>query len=36
VKELFVLDVESGRVRQLTHSGGSRLAAWSRMFDQAP
>ncbi len=29
VKQLWVLDTESGRVRQLTRSGGARLAAWS-------
>jgi TolB protein len=29
VKQLFVLDSESGRARQLTHAGGARLAAWS-------
>jgi len=29
VKEIFVLDAESGRARQLTHDPGARLAAWS-------
>ena len=28
-KQLWVLDTESGRTRQLTHSRGARLAAWS-------
>ena len=28
-RQLWILDVESNRVRQLTHSPGSRLAAWS-------
>ena len=28
-RQLWILDVESNRVRQLTHSSGSRLAAWS-------
>jgi TolB protein len=28
-KELWILDTESGRARQLTHNKGSRLAAWS-------
>jgi TolB protein len=28
-KQLWVLDTESGRARQLTHSRGARLAAWS-------
>ncbi|HVZ77384.1 MAG TPA: hypothetical protein VG818_05350, partial [Gemmatimonadaceae bacterium] len=28
-KQLWVLDVESGRMRQLTHAAGSRIAAWS-------
>jgi Tol biopolymer transport system component len=30
VHELWVLDVESGRVRQLTFGSEARLAAWSR------
>jgi len=28
-KRLWILDTESGRTRQLTHSSGARLAAWS-------
>jgi len=28
-KQLWVLDTETGRARQLTHSRGARLAAWS-------
>jgi TolB protein len=28
-KQLWILDTESGRARQLTHSKGARLAAWS-------
>ncbi|MDP9205391.1 MAG: hypothetical protein M3P12_08040 [Gemmatimonadota bacterium] len=28
-KQLWILDTESGRTRQLTHSNGARLAAWS-------
>lgn len=28
-KQLWVLDTESGRMRQITHSPGARLAAWS-------
>jgi TolB protein len=28
-KELWILDTESGRARQLTHTAGARLAAWS-------
>ncbi|MFL5565379.1 MAG: hypothetical protein ACJ77J_09810, partial [Gemmatimonadaceae bacterium] len=28
-KQLWVLDTETGRARQLTHSKGARLAAWS-------
>jgi TolB protein len=28
-KQLWILDTESGRTRQLTHSKGARLAAWS-------
>jgi len=30
VKNLWVLDTESGRMRQLTNIGAARLAAWSR------
>jgi len=29
VRELWVLDVESGRLRQLTRNGGAQLPAWS-------
>lgn len=29
VRQLWVMDLETGRVRQLTKSAGSRLAAWS-------
>jgi Tol biopolymer transport system component len=32
VQQLWVLDVETGRARQLTRQGGSRLAAWSRVL----
>ena len=28
-KQLWIMDTESGRARQLTHSRGARLAAWS-------
>jgi TolB protein len=28
-KQLWILDTESGRTRQLTHSRGARLASWS-------
>ena len=28
-KQLWILDAESGRARQLTHNKGARLAAWS-------
>jgi TolB protein len=35
-KQLFVLDAETGRARQLTRAGGARLAAWSRVLDRAP
>ena len=28
-KQLWVLDTETGRARQLTHSRGARLSAWS-------
>jgi TolB protein len=28
-KQLWIMDTESGRARQLTHSKGARLAAWS-------
>jgi len=29
VWQLWVLDIQSGRLRQLTKSAGSKLAAWS-------
>ena len=29
VRQLWVLDIESGQLRQLTHAAGARLAAWS-------
>lgn len=29
VKQLWVIDTESGRLRQLTHAAGARLADWS-------
>jgi len=28
-KQLWIMDTESGRARQLTHNNGARLAAWS-------
>jgi tol-pal system beta propeller repeat protein TolB len=31
-KQIWVLDTESGRFRQLTHYAGARLAAWSPMI----
>jgi len=31
-KQIWVLDTESGRFRQLTHNAGARLAAWSPML----
>lgn len=31
-KQIWVMDVESGRTRQLTRSPGSRLAAWSPLL----
>ena len=34
-RELWVLDSESGRARQLTHASG-RLAAWSARLDRTP
>ena len=34
-KQLWVLDTESGRFRQLTHDRGARLAAWSPMLGAA-
>jgi len=36
VKQLWVLDVESGRARQLTFGSEARLAAWSRPLMRAP
>jgi TolB protein len=33
-KQLWVLDTESGRFRQLTHSSGARLAAWSPLLSR--
>jgi TolB protein len=30
VRQLWVLDVESSRTRQLTFGGAARLSAWSR------
>ena len=35
VKQLWVLDTESGRTRQLTHGPGARLAAWSPRLSSA-
>lgn len=32
-KELWILDTESGRARQLTHNSGARLAAWSPVLE---
>jgi TolB protein len=29
VRQLWIMDTESGRLRQLTHASGSRLASWS-------
>ena len=31
-KQIWVLDTESGRFRQLTHNAGARLSAWSPML----
>jgi tol-pal system beta propeller repeat protein TolB len=31
-KQIWVLDTESGRLRQLTHNAGARLSAWSPML----
>lgn len=31
-KQIWILDTESGRFRQLTHNGGARLSAWSPML----
>lgn len=35
VRQLWVLDTESNRIRQLTKSAGSRLASWSPRLGQA-
>lgn len=35
VKQLWVLDTESGRLRQLTHGPASRMAAWSPRLSTA-
>jgi len=35
-KQLWVLDTETGRFRQLTHSSGARLAAWSPILGRHP
>jgi TolB protein len=35
-KQLWVLDSESGRYRQLTHSAGARLSAWSPILSRRP
>jgi TolB protein len=35
VRELWVIDVETGRARQLTHGPGARLPAWSRRLRTA-
>jgi TolB protein len=32
-KQLWIMDTESGRARQLTHSKGARLAAWSPVLE---
>ena len=31
-RQLWVIDTETGRARQLTTGGGARLAAWSSRF----
>ncbi|HET7586034.1 MAG TPA: hypothetical protein VFK13_14055 [Gemmatimonadaceae bacterium] len=36
VRELWVLDTESGRARQLTHAPGARMAAWSGVLGAVP
>ncbi|HYN80810.1 MAG TPA: hypothetical protein VES88_04860 [Gemmatimonadaceae bacterium] len=33
-KQIWVLDTESGRFRQLTYNAGARLAAWSAMLNR--
>ena len=35
-KQIWVLDTESGRFRQLTQRAGARLAAWSPMINLTP
>ena len=35
-KQIWVLDTESGRFRQLTRNSGARLAAWSPMIGGTP
>jgi TolB protein len=35
-KQIWILDTESGRFRQLTRNAGARLAAWSPMINLAP
>ena len=35
-RQLFVLDTESGRARQLTRGAAARLAAWSPYLGAAP
>jgi tol-pal system beta propeller repeat protein TolB len=32
-KQIWVLDTESGRLRQVSHNAGARLAAWSPMLN---
>ncbi len=36
VRELWVLDTESGRARQLTHAPGARMSAWSGILGAVP
>lgn len=35
-KQIWILDTESGRFRQLTRNSGARLSAWSPMISGAP
>jgi TolB protein len=35
-KQIWILDTESGRFRQLTRNSGARLAAWSPMINLTP
>jgi TolB protein len=35
-KQIWILDTESGRFRQLTHNSGARLSAWSPMINLTP